>query len=234
MQSIKHLGMNKIYLALFSLLFFIQTDAQLLNEIGITVGGTNYSGDIGREFYIFPNKIGGGLVYKRNVNSRLVGRLSLSYLPIRDDDQNSSNIVRNERGYSFTNTLYEAAFGIEFNYFDYDVMSRYNGYTPYVFLEFAGFYYDIAKATDHTTFHYSSKVSYAIPFGIGYKSRITDKLGYSVELRAQYTFEDDLDYNNQEVAPLRFGNKNSTDWYFFTGASLTYSFGRPPCFSPRP
>jgi len=128
--------MIRIYLAFFSLLFFIQTDAQLLNEIGISLGGTNYSGDIGRELYILPNKIGGSLVYKKNVNSRLVGRISLSYLPIADDDANSSNIVRQTRGpqgtgYNFKNTIYEAAFGIEFNYFDYDVMSTYKGYTPY-------------------------------------------------------------------------------------------------------
>lgn len=225
--------MNKIYLAFISLLFFIQTDAQYLNELGLSIGGTNYSGDIGRELYVYPNRIGGSLVYKRNVNSRLVGRISLSYLPIADDDVNSSNVVRNDRAYSFNNTIYEAAFGIEFNYFEYDVMSRLKGYTPYIFVEFAGFYYDVANETDINSYHYGGKVAYSIPFGIGYKSRITDRLGYAVEFRTQYTFEDDLDYNNQDVIPLRFGNPNTTDWYFYTGATLTYSFGRPPCFSPR-
>lgn len=229
--------MNKIYLALIGLLFFIQTDAQYLNEIGLSVGGTNYSGDIGRELFVYPNRVGGSLVYKRNVSSRLVGRVSLSYIPIADDDANSSNEVRNDRGYSFTNKLYEAAFGIEFNYFDYDVMSRLKGYTPYIFVEFAGIGYkyvtDIAEDGD-PTFSNGFKVSYSVPFGIGYKSRITDRLGYALEFRAQYTFEDDLDYNNKDFPDLQFGNPNTTDWYFYTGATLTYSFGRPPCFSPRP
>lgn len=226
--------MNKFFLAFVSLLFFLNTDAQYLNEIGLSVGGTNYSGDIGREFFIFPNRIGGSLVYKRNVNSRIVGRASLSYLPIADDDANSSNIARNERGYSFTNTIYEAAFGIEFNYFEYDVMSRNLGFSPYIFVEIAGFYYDIATSRTDGSTGYGNNVSYSIPFGIGYKARITDRLGYALELRSHYAFADDLDYNNQDFPDLRFGNPNSTDWYFYTGATLTYSFGRPPCFSPRP
>ncbi len=228
------IGMNKIFLTLISLLFFVNTDAQLLNEIGVSVGGTNYSGDIGQELFILPTKIGASLVYKRNLNSRLVGRLSLSYLPIADDDANSSNTIRNERGYSFTNTLYEAAFGVEFNYFEYDVMSRKKGFTPYIFVEFAGFYYDVATDRIDGATAYGQKVSYSIPFGIGYKSRITDRIGYALELRSHYTFEDDLDYNNQDFSDLRFGNINSTDWYFYSGVTLTYSFGRPPCFYPRP
>lgn len=236
--------MNKIFIAFISLLFFQQTQAQLLNEIGIAVGGTSYSGDIGRELFIYPNKIGASIVYKRNVNSRLVGRISLSYLPIADDDANSSNIVRQTRGpegvgYRFTNNLYEAAFGIEFNYFEYNVMSRYKGYTPYIFVEFAGLGYNYVTAVENGEAILSSgyKVSYSIPFGIGYKSKITDTLGYSVELRAHYTFEDDLDLTNQtdqDLSIINIGNPNTSDWYFFTGFSLTYSFGRPPCSSPRP
>ncbi len=236
--------MNKIFLAFASLLFFLNTDAQLLNEIGISVGGTNYSGDIGREFFILPNRVGGSILYKRNVNSRFVGRISFSYLPIADDDANSSNVIRQTRGpegtgYRFTNNLYEAAFGLEFNYFEYDVMSQYKGYTPYIFVEFAGLAYDYVKSIENGQANLSDgfKVSYSIPFGIGYKSKITDRLGYSVELRAHYTFEDDLDLTNhsdQNLSEISIGNPDTTDWYFFTGVSLTYSFGRPPCFSPRP
>ncbi len=225
--------MNKILLSFFGIFLIINTNAQLLNEIGVFVGGTNYSGDIGNEFYIFPNKIGGSFMYKRNINSRFSARASYSYLPIADNDANSFNTVRQNRNYSFTNTIHELAFGIEFNYFDYDIMSVLNGYSPYLFVEFAGFHYKVATSTVDEKVGYGNKIAYAIPFGIGYKSKITDTIGYALELRARYTFEDDLDYNNEDFKDLRFGNPNSDDWYFFTGVSLTYSFGRPPCFSPR-
>jgi len=240
LQTVKQKGMNRFFLTFIGLLFFLQTDAQFLNELGISLGGTNYSGDIGNELFIYPNRIGGSLVYKRNVNSRIVGRASLSYFPIADDDANSSNIARQERDYSFSNTLYEAAVGIEFNYFDYDVMSLNKAHTPYIFVEFAGIGYKYVTAVDENqvvTLSNGFKVSYSVPFGIGYKSRITDRIGYVVELRAHYTFEDDLDltnHTNEDLAIISIGNPNTTDWYFFTGVSLTYSFGRPPCFSPRP
>ena len=225
--------MNRFHFAVISLLLFTQVNAQYLNEIGFIVGGTNYSGDIGNEFYIAPNKIGASLLYKRNVNSRISLRSTLSYIPISDSDAKSSNSVRQERGYSFSNTLYEVAVGLEFNYFDYDITTSHLIATPYLLFEFAGFYYNIANSqTDSNTYNYSSKVAYAIPFGIGFKSKIARNYAFALELRARYTFEDDLDYNNERVSNLRFGNPKTNDWYFFSGISFVYSFGRPPCAVP--
>jgi len=225
--------MNKIFLVILSLFFFTPVNAQLLNEIGFFVGGTNYSGDIGNETYIAPNRIGGSLLYKRNVSTRISLRATVSVLPIADDDLNSSNIVRQQRGFNFSNTLYEVAMGLEFNYFDYDITSARDTYTPYILLEFAGFYYSVVSSQTNGVNNYSNKVAYAIPFGVGYKGKISRNFGYALELKARYTFEDDLDYNNEEIYNLRFGDPKTNDWYFFSGVSLAYSFGRPPCAVPR-
>jgi hypothetical protein len=221
--------MNKFHLAIISLLLFTQTNAQLLNEVGFFVGGTNYSGDIGNEAYIAPNKVGGSILYKRNINSRISLRGTFSYLPISDSDLKSSNVVRQLRGYSFSNTIYEIAVGMEFSYFDYDITSPSHTATPYILLEFAGFYYNVASSQINNSYNYASKVAYAIPFGLGFKSKLSRNFAYALEVRARYTFEDDLDYNNDRIYNLRFGNSNTNDWYFFTGLSVVYSFGRPPC-----
>jgi len=221
--------MRKFFLITIGVLFFTTLHAQLLNEIGFFVGGTNYSGDIGNEAYVAPNRVGGSLLYKRNVNQRLSLRTTLSILPIADDDANSSNIVRQQRGLSFSNTIYEVAMGLEFSYFDYDITSSYDTATPYLLIEFAGFYYQVVSGATNGNYNYSNKVAYAIPFGIGYKSKITRNFGYALELKGRYTFEDDLDYNNEQIYSLRFGNPKTNDWYFFTGVSLVYSFGRPKC-----
>lgn len=225
--------MNKIFLSIIGLLFFTQVNAQLLNEIGFSIGGTNYSGDIGKETYIAPNRIGGSLLYKRNVSQRISLRGTLSVLPIADDDLNSSNIVRQQRGYRFSNTLYEVAMGMEFNYFNYDITSEHENKTPYIIVELAGFYYHVVTSQTNGAYNYSNKVAYAIPIGVGYKGKITRSFGYAIELRARYTLEDDLDYNNEELYSLRFGNPKTNDWYFFSGVSIVYSFGRPPCAVPR-
>lgn len=231
--------MKRLLFVLITLLLHVPMSAQLLNEIGVMAGGTNYSGDVGREYFIFPNQVGGSLVYKRNVNSRISYRASYSYLPIAADDADAISKVRRTRGpngngYRFHNTIHQLSFGLEFNFFDYDVMSVYNGYTPYIFVEFAGISHNTVSSFDEDahTYQYKRLISYAIPFGIGYKSKITDKLGYALELRSDYTFTDQLDPNNDQQLG-KFGNPDTNDWYFFTGVSLTYSFGRPPCFVPR-
>jgi hypothetical protein len=54
-----------------------------------------------------------------------------------------------------------------------------------------------------------------------------------MEVAARYTFSDELDGSvpdTKELKKLRFGNINNTDWYVFSGITLTYTFGRNPCF----
>ena len=68
---------------------------------------------------------------------------------------------------------------------------------------------------------------------VGYKSRVTDHIIFAAEIGARYTFSDGLDAsvpNSDELQSLSFGNTNSNDWYVFSGITLTYTFGRRPCY----
>jgi hypothetical protein len=54
-----------------------------------------------------------------------------------------------------------------------------------------------------------------------------------VEVGARYTMTDNLDGSNpknKNLAPLRFGDINSKDWYVFSGFTLTFTFGNKPCY----
>ncbi len=82
------------------------------------------------------------------------------------------------------------------------------------------------------TYEYKNKIGYAIPLGIGYKFRLMRDIVMGFEIRGRYTLTDELDYNNEEIEGMNFGNPNTNDWYFFSGIRLTYWFGRPPCHSP--
>jgi hypothetical protein len=225
--------MKYIKVVILGLLFSTTLQAQLLNEIGFFVGGSNYSGDIGKETYIAPNRLAGSLVYKRNLNNRISLRSTFSYYDIAAADKNSNNEGRRLRNYNFSNPITELALGLEINYWDYDITSHHNTYTPYIVVEFAGMYYDTVSSEVNHELNYTNKISYAIPFGVGFKSKIANRISYAVEVRAQYTFEDDLDYNHPDISSLQFGNPTTNDWYFFSGVSLAYSFGRPPCAVPR-
>lgn len=68
---------------------------------------------------------------------------------------------------------------------------------------------------------------------IGLKTRLVQNLIIGVEVGARYTFTDNLDGSNpinDNFETLRFGNLNSNDWYVFSGFTLTYTFGKNPCF----
>ncbi|MDB0610332.1 DUF6089 family protein [Tenacibaculum maritimum] len=74
--------MKIIYLFILFAFTAITTQSQT-HEVGFFVGGSNYVGDIGRTNYIYPNKIGGGLIYKHNLNPRIGLRATYSYIPVR-------------------------------------------------------------------------------------------------------------------------------------------------------
>ena len=223
--------MKKLVLLITFICVTITSKAQI-HEVGFFVGGSNYIGDVGPEYYINPNNFMGGLIYKWNMNPRISFRGTFTYAQISSDDIDATNRARYIRGIGFNNSLKELAIGIEFSYFDYNLDSYRDTYTPYLLLEVAAFNYNVATSESAPgQYEYSSKTSFAIPFGIGYKTKLFGDFAMALELRARYTFEDDIDYNNNEINSLTFGNQNSNDWYILSGISLVYTFGRPPCYA---
>jgi hypothetical protein len=200
-------------------------------EAGISIGGSNYVGDIGRSNYIYPNKIAGAAFFKYNLNPRMVLRATYSYLPIEANDKGADTDFRRDRGSSFSNTINELAVGLEYNFYEYDLSSDDKTWTPYILLELAAFNYQyVVTESSPDAYVYDTKNSFSIPFGVGFKSKLAGPLAFSLEAKFRYTFEDDLDYNNDTIPDLNFGGTGN-DWYMFTGFSLIYTFGRPACYT---
>tara|TARA_R110001592_G_scaffold54875_3_gene168161 strand:+ start:1148 stop:1825 length:678 start_codon:yes stop_codon:yes gene_type:complete len=200
-------------------------------EVGISVGGSNYVGDIGRTSYIYPNKIAGAAFFKYNKNPRMALRATYSYLPIKANDLDADTDFRRDRGLNFKNTINELAVGLEYNFYEYDLSTPGKTWTPYILLEFAAFNYKyITSEPQPDQYEYNSKNSFAIPFGVGFKSKLSGSFAFAFETKFRYTVEDDLDYNNEKIAKLNFGGTGN-DWYMFTGFSLIYTFGRPACYT---
>lgn len=222
---------KKIFYILF--ICFSNISLAQINEIGLFVGGTNYVGDIGSTNYIYPNDIGVGVIYKWNWNPRIALRGTLSYLKINGNDLKSNNIVRQNRAYRFSNTIKEIALGLEYNFFEYDLSTNNKFATPYILLELSAFnYYKVSNLTVTGNFLYTNKTSYSIPFGVGFKTFLTGSFAIAIEAKARYTFVDDLDYTTNTFSSLNFGGQGN-DWYFFTGFSLVYTYGRPACYTPQ-
>ena len=205
-------------------------------EVGAFLGGTNFVGDVGSTNYIYPNKLAGAVLFKYNYNPRIAFRATYSYLPISGDNKNADRTLPlinglNVSELSFTNTIHEFAVGMEFNFYEYDLSSDDNTWTPYILVELAGFNYkSITAQPTPTSYSVKNKTSIALPIGIGYKSKLTGNLAFAVEAKFRYTFEDDLDFVSNKMPNVNIEGTGN-DWYMFTGFSLIYTFGRPACYT---
>jgi hypothetical protein len=222
--------MKKSIFLLIFVCFSTVLSAQVY-EAGITIGGSNYVGDIGNTSYINPNKLAGGAFFKFNYNPRIVLRAAYSYLPIQGDDFNADTDFRNSRDLDFSNTIHELAVGLEYNFYEFDLSTPGKTWTPYILLEVAAFTYKYAtREIAPMQYEFDSKNSFSVPFGVGLKSKLAGSLAVALETKFRYTFEDDLDYTTETIPSLDFGGTGN-DWYMFTGVSLIYTFGRPACYT---
>jgi hypothetical protein len=207
-----------------------------INEIGVFVGGVNYIGDVGPSDYFTPNEPGFGILYKWNRSPRHAFRFSYYQGNLKSFDVKSKVPSRNLREYSFKNKVKEFSAGMEFNFLEFDLHNSKMQFTPYLFTGVSYFIYDeIYIINKKSKVDYQSS-TFAIPMVAGLKARLTEKIILGGEIGVRYTFTDNLDGSNPEndnFAPLRFGNLNSNDWYVFSGITLTYTFGQNPCFCPE-
>ena len=202
-------------------------------EIGLFAGGANFIGDVGRTNYIYPSSWAVGGIAKWNKSKRYAWRGTLFYGQFAIDDNSSDLSSRQQRGYSFKNSVKEASLGLEFNFVEYNLHKLGPAFTPYLYTGLTYFRYN---------YHYfdagvlqnidQEEGAFAIPMTIGFKGRINQYLILGAEIGARYTFTDNLDGSNPEGSNFEqfaFGNINSNDWYVFSGFTLTYTFGRKPC-----
>lgn len=208
-------------------------------EVGAFAGGANFVGDVGRTNYILPSTPVGGFMAKWNRSNRHAIRLTLLYAEISADDKKSDDTRRQQRGYSFDNTIAEASLGIEFNFFEYDLSEALPQSTPYVYTGITYFRADhvwLKNGRGGNLVNEGTNWDFAIPMVFGYKEAMTEHIIAALEIGARYTFTDNLDgswpeeYLGRREPALEFGNRNTNDWYVFTGISFTFTFGRKPCY----
>lgn len=222
--------MSKIFISFLCFFIFGTINAQI-HEIGVFLGGSNYIGDVGSTTYIDPNKPAFGILYKWNKSPRHSYRFSYTQSQISGDDHDSKESGRYNRGYSFENNIKELSAGLEFNFFDFNLHQERLKFTPYVFTGLSYFFYDDLHVVSGVTHKDGVKSNIAIPITLGVKTNFLRNFVIGLEVGARYTFTDNLDGSNPSNSSLyKFGNINNNDWYVFSGATLTYTFGNKPCY----
>ncbi|GGG33727.1 type IX secretion system protein PorG [Bizionia arctica] len=220
---------------IFLFILTFQLSQAQTHELGVFVGGSNFIGDVGATTYISPNQIAFGGVYKWNRSPRHSFRLSLLYTDLEINDLKSDDPKRQQRGYQLTNDLVEASLGIEFNFLDFDLHDGTKKATPYLYSGISVAHYDNFYFTQNgqLTSEGTSSFAFGIPMVLGFKYRFMGNFIIAAEIGARYTFSDEIDGSAPDYdhdANTAFGNKYNNDWYMITGVTLTYTFGRKPCY----
>mgnify|MGYP001162347849 CR=1 FL=1 len=204
-------------------------------EVGLFLGGTNYIGEVGKTTFVEPSlkSPSATLFYKSNFSPRFAFRVELGLSSIKGIDTMSSEPLRKERANSFTNSINHTSAILEVNYFKMDLSDFENSWSPYLFaglsyLKYRDLYYP--KSESVANFQ-KNDFSFAIPMGVGVKTRLGMNFLVGIEIKALYTFSDNLDgsfptFADEIDQQPAFGNSLSKDWIIFSGFSLSYSFGR--------
>ena len=224
--------MKRFLLNIIGFLFCITSFGQI-HEIGVFVGGSNYIGDVGKTDYFAPDDLAIGVLYKWNRSTRHSWRFSYTQTSITAKDVESNAPNRNLRGFEIKNNIKELSAGLEFNFLDFDLHQADFVFSPYVYTGLSTFIYNETYVINKESEIDYQDYSFAIPMGVGVKAKVTEHLVLGLETGARYTFTDNLDGSNPEnenFETLKFGNLNNKDWYIFTGFTLTYTFGKNPCF----
>jgi hypothetical protein len=204
-----------------------------IHEIGVFAGGSNYIGDVGSTTYIAPSDAAIGILYKWNKNPRYSWRFSAIHAKIKGNDIKSDVESRQQRNLHFENTITEFSAGFEFNWFDFNLHKSGFISTPYMYTGLSYFTFDNLYVINKEYRTTGSKGSLALPIIGGIKMKIAEGFVLGIEAGARYTFTDNLDGSfpkGSNFDSLSFGNTNSKDWYVFTGMTLTYTFGKKPCY----
>jgi hypothetical protein len=203
-------------------------------EVGGFLGGSNFIGDVGSTQFIDPNSYAFGGVLKWNRSPRHSFRASLIFSTLSANDNSSDDPKRVNRGYYFDTNIIEASLGLEFTFFDFNLHSGTPQSSPYI--------YTGISMTNHPNFFFNNNLlidektksnAYGIPITLGFKTTLINQIVIAVELGARYTFSDEIDGSkpdSEENQIARFGNFNNNDWYMFSGLTITYTFGRKPCY----
>jgi hypothetical protein len=124
-----------------------------VSEIGLTVGGTYYIGDLNPSKHFNKyTKLGVGLVYKYNFNNRYAFRLMGLYGRLEAYDSALDDPVLVERNLHFRANVWEASGVVEINFFEYRGGKNAKSFTPYVFAGLGYFRADPRAKIDDSWF----------------------------------------------------------------------------------
>jgi len=205
----------------------ISAFGQKKGDIGVFSGLAYYLGDINPTIQMREKLPAYGIFYRHIFDLRYSIKSSVTYAQIESFDILSSYDYHIQRNHSFRLKFVDVSSMVEFNFLPYVSTSMKYNHAPYVT---AGLTYMVSLNKDVPN-------TMAIPFGIGYKFNITERLSIGAEWTWRKTFSDELDglgeYATDPIKEEFLTDKkaekyrqnslyNRNDLYTFVGLFVSY------------
>ncbi len=196
--------MQRIYTKYLFLFFILvgafSSFAQKL-EVGLLVGGSYYYGDIVNELELSTIKGAGGAFIRYHVNERIAIKFFGGYARIGGADSISTSAFQKRRNLSFWADIYEGSAQLEYNFIKDITRGRRlrNRFIPYAFVGLGAFYFNnyayyilaptvpIGLAQLQTEGKPVAQYAVCIPFGVGFRYKVTSHINLGLELGLRYT-----------------------------------------------
>ncbi len=225
---------KRLLIASVIVLSTLSASAQRI-EIGVTLGAANYVGDLAPTMVVKETKPALGFFGRYNMSSSFAFTGSMLFTRVSGADQNFTfNAPRN---LSFRSGITEFSGVFEFNYFKYALGVRDQNFTSYLFLGLGAFRYNpqayfegnwVDLRPIQTENKSYSKFSFAVPFGMGIKWRISRHLALESSIGFRKTYTDYLDDVSQTYAdPVKKGEERGTTAAILTDRSAELNNGVP-------
>jgi Domain of unknown function (DUF6089) len=181
-------------------------------ELGLSLGAAHYFGDINTRAKLNRPKIAVGGFFRKQFSNYVALRVSAHYAQLGFSDiYNKSNDFQRRRNLSFNTNVFELALQGDFNFYKFIPGDPDHRFTPYVTLGVGVFTYDpYAYLNDEKIFLrplgtegqgnslYPDRKPYGtmgvcIPFGVGVKYAVNERMNVGFEIAHRFTNTDYLD-----------------------------------------
>lgn len=233
----------------FPLLLSAQEPVFQEGEIGIGLGAGHYFGDLNTRARLNRPKAAASIFFRKNFSNYIALRLSANYARLGYSDiHNKQNEFMLRRNLSFNTNVFELALQGDFNFYRFlpgDPDFRFTPYTtlgvgffsydPYAFLNKEKYYLRELGTEGQGSAAYPDRKPYSpmalcIPFGVGFKYAVNERMNLGFEVVHRFTNTDYLDdvsttYVESDVFPPNPDGSPSVAQLL---ADRSYETGTPP------
>lgn len=190
-------------------------------DAGGGIGMTGYLGDANMSNLWTNPGFDGMLLFRYLRSPRIAFKTGFYIGTLSGNTEDMTDVLPDAAQFKFSTTFFELSEMFEFNFLNYGIGERYRNlkrFSPYIT---AGL-----GATMWTSGGYLG-AAFTLPFGVGAKFKLTQRLNLGLEFLMKKVFSDKLDGKElSDPHQIKSGFAKNTDWYSTLSVTLSYEFSK--------